>query len=67
MKEKEIHYEEFRTNLVCAEQMMYKQTRIAQKEHELFIVEAKKTFLSLFNDKKWITREGNRFKTYSRA
>ena len=51
--------------MFSAEQMMHKQTRIVQKEHELFTVETKKTSLSPFNDKKWITREGDTFKTYS--
>ena len=56
MKEKEIRHEDYKTTLFSAEQMMHKQTRIVQKEHELFTVEAKKTSLSPFNDKKWITR-----------
>ena len=45
--------------------MMHKQTRIVQKEHELFTVDTKKISLSPFNDKKWITRDGDTFKTYS--
>ena len=57
MKEKEIHHEDFKRTLFSEEQMMHKQTRIAQKEHELFTVEAKKTSLSPLNDKKWIIRE----------
>ena len=64
-KEKEIYHEDFRTALFSEEQMTHKQTRIVQKEHELFTVVSKKTSLSTFNDKKWITREENRFKTYS--
>ena len=43
---------------------MHKQTRIAQKDHDLFTVEAKKTSFSAYNDKKWITRDGDSFKTY---
>ena len=65
VKEKEIRHEDYKTTLFSAEQMMHKQTRIVQKEHELFTVETKKTSLSPFNDKKWITREGDTFKTYS--
>ena len=45
--------------------MMHKQTRIAQKDHDLFTVEAKKISFSAYNDKKLITRDGDRFKTYS--
>ena len=65
MKEKEIRHEDYKTTLFSAEQMMHKQTRIVQKDHELFTVEAKKTSLSPFNDKKWISRDGDRFKAYS--
>ena len=65
VKEKEIRHEDYKTTLFSAEQMMHKQTRIVQKEHELFTVETKKTSLSPFNDKKWISRDGNKFKTYS--
>ena len=65
VKEKEIRHEDYKTTLFSAEQMMHKQTRIVLKEHELFTVKTKKTSLSSFNDKKWITGEGDTFKTYS--
>ena len=65
MKEKEIRHEDYKTTLFSAEQMMHKQTRIVQKEHELFTVETEKISLSPFIDKKWIIREGDTFKTYS--
>ena len=58
VKEKEIRHEDFRTTLFPEEQMVHKQTRIVQKEHALLTVEAKKTSLSPFDDKKWFTREG---------
>ena len=44
--------------------MMHKQKRIAQKDHDLFTVEAKKTSFSAYNDKKWITRDGDSFKKH---
>ena len=62
VKEKEIRHGDYKTTLFKEEQMMHKQTRITQKEHELFTVETKKTSLSPFNDKKWITRDGDSFK-----
>ena len=65
VKEKEIRHGDYKTTLFKEEQMMHKQTRITQKEHELFTVETKKTSLSPFNDKKWISRDGDKFKTYS--
>ena len=34
-------------------------------EHEVFTVDTKKISLSQFNDKKWISRNGDKFKTYS--
>jgi len=42
---------------------MHNQTRIAQKDHDLFTVEAKKTSFSAYKDKKWITRDGDSFQT----
>ena len=65
VKEKEIHLEDYKTTFFKVEQMMDKQTRSVQKEHELFTVDNKKISLSPFNDKKWISRDGDTFKTYS--
>lgn len=38
-------------------------TRIAAFDHKLFTIEQKKISLSPFNDKLYMTREGNRFMT----
>ena len=65
VKEKEIRHEDYKTSLFNSEQMTHKQTRIMQREHELYTVETEKTSLSPFNDKKWITRKGDTFTTYS--
>ena len=67
MKEREIGHEDYKTSLFTSDQMTYKQTRIMQMEHELYTVETKKTSLSPFNGKKWITRKGNTFTSYSFA
>ena len=40
-------------------------TKIMQKEHEMFTADLVKTSLSPFNDKKWISRTEDKFKTYS--
>ena len=68
MKEREIGHEDYKTSLFfSSEQMTHKQTRIMQREHELYTVETKKTSLSPFSDKNWITRKGNTFTSYSFA
>ena len=40
-------------------------TRIIQDNHELFTAEVNKKSLSPFNDKKYITREGDEIISYS--
>ena len=40
-------------------------TRIMQENHNLYTVETKKTSLSPFNDKKYITKDGGKLKALS--
>ena len=40
-------------------------TRIMQENHKLYTVEVEKKSLSPFNDKKWVSREGDNFISYS--
>jgi hypothetical protein len=40
-------------------------TKIMQENHEMYTVDTVKTSLSPFNDKNWISREGNVFTSYS--
>ena len=65
VKERGIGHEDYKTSLFTTDQMTYKQTRIMQREHELYTVETQKISLSPFNDKKWITRKGDTFTSYS--
>ena len=65
VKDKDIRHLDYRESLFSAKQMSHKQTRIMQEEHELYTVETKKTSLSPLNDKKWITRDGDTFTTFS--
>ena len=63
VKDKDIRHLDYRESLFSSKQMSHKQTRIMQEEHELYTVE--KTSLSPLNDKKWITRDGDTFTTFS--
>ena len=45
--------------------MRHRQTKIKQKEHEMYTATQMKTLLSPFNDKKWISRQENDYTTYS--
>ena len=65
VKDKDIRHLDYRESLFSAKQMSHKQIRIMQEEHELYTVETKKTSLSPLNDKKWITRDGDTFTTFS--
>jgi hypothetical protein len=40
-------------------------SRIMQENHKLYTVEVEKKSLSPFNDKKWVSREGDNFICYS--
>jgi hypothetical protein len=46
-------------------EMRHKMTIIMQENYELYTVDTVKTSLSPFNDKKWISREGIVFTSYS--
>ena len=46
-------------------QMSNKMTRIMQENHKLYTVEVEKKSLSPFNDKKWVSRDGDDFISYS--
>ena len=45
--------------------MSNKMTRIMQKHQKLQTVEVEKNSLSQFNDKKWVSRDGDDFISYS--
>ena len=65
MKDKEITHENYKDTLFEKKQMHHKMPKIMQKDHSMFTADVMKTSLSPFNDKKWISREGDKFKTYS--
>ena len=47
------------------EQMTHIMTSIQQESHQIFTMEIEKKSLNPFNDKKWITRDGDNFISYS--
>ena len=65
VKDKEITHENYKDTLFEKKQMHHKMPKIMQKDHSMYTADVMKTSLSPFNDKKWISREGDKFKTYS--
>ena len=45
--------------------MTHIMTSIQQESHQIFTMEMEKKSLNPFNDKKWITRDGDNFISYS--
>ena len=65
VKDRYITHEHYKHCLFDEKQLKHKQTRIIQENHNMFTATQNKTSLSPFNDKKYITREGDKFTSYS--
>ena len=65
VKEEELTHKDFKDSLHQELQYTNEMVRIQQEKHKIFTVKMEKKSLSPFNDKKWITREGNEFISYS--
>ena len=65
VKNDQITHQDFKSSLFEEKQFMHSGMKIVQNRHKLYTAEVKKVSLSPFNDKKWITREGNRFISHS--
>merc|ERR1712168_1643433 len=65
VKNEVLRHQDYKNTLFNSEIKVDKMMRIMQDEHNLFTACTTKTSLSPFNDKKWITREGNEFTSYS--
>ena len=65
VKEEVIKHKDYKDCLFNQEQKYNVMTRIIQDKHELFTAEVNKKSLSPFNDKKYITREGDEIISYS--
>ena len=59
VKDEIITHSDYKNSLFNEEQMTHKWGGIQQESHQLYTMELEKKSLSPFNDKKWITREGN--------
>jgi hypothetical protein len=64
-KDDVLTHQNYKDSLFNMQQMTHKMVRIAQEKHKLYTVEIEKKSLSPFNDKKYITREGDNFVSYS--
>ena len=65
VKTKQITHEDFKNSLFEEIQYMHIGVKIVQDRHKLYKADVNKVTLSPFNDKKWITRKDNTFKSYS--
>ena len=65
VKDIKIKHEDYKQTLFEEKTMHHNMPKIMQKEHELFTADVKKTSLSPFNDKQYITSNGDSFTSYS--
>ena len=65
VKDDVLTHDDYRNSLLKKLQMTNKMTRIMQENHKIYTVEVEKKSLSPFNDKKWVSREGDNFFGYS--
>ena len=65
IKKHQITHEDFKRSLFEKKQYMHCGTKILQDKHQLYTADVNKVTLNPFNDKKWITREGDNFISYS--
>lgn len=65
VKKKEITHKNYKECLFEKRQMKHSGWKIMQEKHKLFTAEVNKVSLSPFNDKKWISREGDKFESIS--
>jgi hypothetical protein len=63
--EQQITHENFKTSLYEKKRFMHTGSKILQEKHQLYTSDVRKVTLSPFNDKKWITREGDNFISHS--
>ena len=60
-----ITHDDFKSSLYEKKKIMHTGTKIVQIKHQLCTADVTKVTLSPFNDKKWITRDGDKFISYS--
>ena len=64
-KDDVLTHQNYKDSLFNQQQMTHTMVRIAQEKHKLYTMEIEKKSLSPFNGKKYITREGDNFLSYS--
>ena len=64
-KDDVLTHQNYKDSLFNQQQMTHTMVRIAQERHQLYTMEIEKKSLSPFNDKKYITRDGDNFLSYS--
>ena len=65
VKDEIITHSDYKNSLFNEEQLTQKWEGIKQESHQLYTMELEKKSLNSFNDKKWITRDGDKFISYS--
>ena len=65
VRDEHLSHQEYKQSLFGEQQFTHSMVRIAQEKHKLYTVEMEKKSLSPFSDKKYITRNGDDFTTYS--
>ena len=65
VKKKQIKHEDYKKALFNTKTFVHCGSKIQQDKHQLYTVDITKVTLSPFNDKKWITRDGETFQSYS--
>ena len=65
VKDDVLTHQDYKTSLFEKQQFTNKMPRIQAEKHQLYTIELEKKSLSPFNDKKWITRDGDIFTSYS--
>ena len=60
-----ITHDDFKSSLYEKKKFIHTGTKIVQIKHQLCTADVTKVTLSPFNDKKWITRDGDKFISYS--
>ena len=63
--EQQIVHENFRTSLFKKKRFIHTGSKILQVKHQLHTANVSKVSLSPYNDKKWITRDGDNFISHS--
>ena len=63
--EEQITHDDFKTSLFQKKQFVHTGTKIMQRKHLLYTADVTKVTLSPFNDKKWITRDGDKYISHS--